>query len=67
MDFETGFRLLTNWEKSSYHAILLQVNWLMKIIYYKPIIILIDAANPTHFIIYILITHHNFFNLIVCD
>ena len=45
MDFVTGLPVSTNWKSENYDFILVIVNYLTKIIHYKPVKPTIDAAG----------------------
>ena len=45
IDFVTGLPILTNWKRDSYDFILIIVDWLTKMVYYKPVKITIDAPG----------------------
>lgn len=49
-----------NWERNSYDTIFLIVNWLTKIVPYKPVKIIIDGACLAKIIINIVVRHHDF-------
>ena len=50
IDFVTGLLILTNWKVESYYSILVIVNQLMKIVYYKLVKIIINALRLVIFI-----------------
>ena len=43
IDFFMGLQILTDWKKDSYDSILVIVDWLIKIIYYEPVKVTINA------------------------
>lgn len=51
MDFATRLSISTNSKSKTYNSILVVVNWLIKMIYYKPVKIIIDALTLVKFII----------------
>ena len=67
MDFVTGLPISTNWKGDSYDSILVIVDRLMKMVYYEPVKITIDAPGLAEVIINVIVCHHGFFNLIVTD
>ena len=67
MDFVTGLLILIDWKGDSYNSILVIVDWLTKIIYYKPVKIIIDAPGLAKIIIDMVVRHHNLLDLIVTD
>ena len=67
MDFVTGLPILTDWKRDSYDSILVIVNRLMKIVYYKPVKITIDALSLAEVIIDVVIRHYGLPDLIVTD
>ena len=67
MDFVTGLPISIDWKKDSYDSILVIVNWLTKMVYYKPVKIILDAAKLAEVIIDVVIHHHGLPNLIVTN
>ena len=65
MDFVTGLLISTNCKKDSYYSILVIVDWLTKMVYYKLIMITIDAPGLAKFIIYMVVLHHGLSDSIV--
>ena len=45
IDFVTGLPISTMWKENSNNSILVIVNWLTKIVYYKPVKVIIDAPS----------------------
>ena len=43
IDFVISLSILTDWKRDSYNSILVIVNWLTKIVHYKPVKVTIDA------------------------
>ena len=58
MDFVRGLPISTNWKGDNYDSILVIVNWLIKIGYYKPVKITINALGLAVIIINIIMRHH---------
>ena len=67
MDFVTGLPILTNWKRDNYDSILVIVDWLIKIVYYKPVKITIDAPGLAEVIIDIVVHHHGLLDSIMTD
>ena len=66
-NFVTGLPISINWKGDSYNFILVIVDWLTKMVYYKPIKITIDAPGLAEVIIDVVVRHHKFLDLIVTD
>ena len=67
IDFVTGLSISTNWKRDSYNSILVIVDRLTKMVYYKPVKITINAPGLAEVIIDIVIRHHGLPNSIVTD
>ena len=67
MDFVTGLPILTDWKGDSYDSILVIVNRLMKMVYYKPVKVTIDAPGLAKVIINVVIRHNGLLDSIVTD
>ena len=67
MDFVTGLSISINWKKNSYDSILVIVNWLTKMVYYKPVKITIDASSLAKIIINMVVWHHGLPDSIVTN
>ena len=67
MDFVTGLPISTDWKVDSYDSILVIVNWLTKIVHYKPVKVTIDALGFTEIIINVVVRHHNLPDSIVTN
>ena len=67
MDFVTGLPILTDWKGDSYDSILVIVNRLMKMVYYKPVKVTINALGLAKVIIDVVVRHHGLSNSIVTD
>ena len=63
----TSLPILTDWKGDNYDLILVIVNRLMKIIYYKPIKITINALGFTEVIIDMIMRYHSFPDLTVTN
>ena len=58
MDFITWLPQSADWRSNSYDSILVMVNWLTKIIYYKPVQTTITAATLAKIILNVVIWYH---------
>ena len=67
MDFVTGLPVSTDWKGKSYDSILVIVDRLTKMVYYKPVKITIDAPGLAEVIIDIVVRHHGLFDSIITD
>ncbi len=67
MDFVTGLLILANWKGDSYNSILVIINQLTKMVYYKPVKVMINALGLARVIIDIVICHHGVPESIVID
>ena len=67
MDFVIGLSISINWKKDSYNFILVIVDWFKKMVYYKPVIITINAPGLAKIIIDVLVWHHGLLNSIMTD
>ena len=57
MDFVTGLPILTNLKGDSYDSILVIVNRLTKMVYYKRVKVTINAPGLAEVIIYVVVGH----------
>ena len=67
IDFVTGLLVLINWKKDSYNSILIIVDWLIKMIHYKPVKITLNALRLAKVIINIVIRYHGLPDSIVTN
>ena len=67
INFVTGLPILTNWKENSYDFILVIIDQLTKMVYYKPIKITINAQGLAEVIIDIVVYHHGLSNSIVTN
>ena len=67
MDFVTGLPILTDWKRDSYDSILVIVDRLTKMVYYKPVKITINALGLAKVIINVVVRHHGFPELIITN
>ena len=62
-----GLPVFMDWKGDSYNLILVIVDRLTKMVYYKPIKITINAPGLAEIIIDVVVRHHNLPDLIVTD
>lgn len=67
MDFVTGLRVSTNWKGKSYDLILVIVNWLTKMVYYKLVKITINTPKLAKVIPDMVIWYYGLFNSILTN
>ena len=67
MDFVTGLPLSADWKSNSYNSILVIVDQLNKMMYYKPVKVTIDAPGLVEVIIDVVVCHHGLPDSIVTD
>ncbi len=67
MDFVTGLPISADWKSDSYESILVIVNRLTKIVYYKPVRVTIDVPGLAEVIIDVVVRHHRVPESIVMD
>ena len=68
IDFVTGLSILTDWKgNNSYDSILVIINRLTKMVYYKPVKITIDAPSLAKVIINVIVRHYSLQDSIVTD
>ena len=58
---------MIDWKGDSHNSILVIVNWLTKMIHYKPVKVTIDALGLVEVIIDVVVRHHGLPNTIVTD
>lgn len=58
---------LANWKDKSFNSILVNVNWFMKMVYYKLVKTTIDVSNLVKVIINIVMCYHGLINSIIND
>ena len=63
----TGLPLSTDWKSDNYDSIFVIVNWLTKMVHYKPVKVTIDALGPAKVILDVLIQHHSLLDSIISD
>ena len=67
MDFVTGLPLSSNWKSASYNSILVIVDRLTKMVYYKPVKVTINALGLAEVIIDMVVQHHSLPDSIISD
>ena len=67
MDFVTGLLVAINWKGDSYNSILVIVDRLTKMFYYKPVKITFNAPELAEVIIDVIIRHHVLPNSIITN
>ena len=67
MDFVTGLPVSTDWKGKNYDSILVIINMLTKMVYYKPVKIMIDVPGLAKVIIDIIVRHHGLYVSIIID
>ena len=67
IDFVTGLLILMDWKGDSYNSIFVIVDWLTKMVFYKPVKVTIDAPSLTKVIINVVVRHHSLPDSIVTD
>ena len=67
MDFVTGLPISIDWKGDSYDSILVIVNRLTKMVYYKPVKVTINAPGLAKVIINVIVRHHGLSDSIVTD
>ena len=67
MDFMTGLPVSINWKEDSYNFILVIVDWLTKMVHYKPVKITFNAPRLAKVIINVVVRHHGLSDWIVTD
>lgn len=67
MDFIMGFPISTNWKNDSYNLILVMINQLTKMIYYKPVKNIINIPDLVKMIINMIVCHHGVLESIVTN
>ena len=67
MDFVTGPPILADWKGNSYNLILVIVDQLIKMVYYKLVQVTIDASGLAEVILDVVVWHHGLPDSIVTD
>ena len=67
MDFVTALPVSINWKGDNYGSILVIVDWLTKMVYYKPVKITFNTLGLTQVIIDVIVYYHGLLDSIVTD
>ena len=67
MDFVTGLPISTDWKGDSYDSILVIVDWLTKMVHYKPAKVTINAPGLAEVIINVVVRHYGLPDSIVIN
>ena len=67
MDFVTGLLVLLDWKRDSYDSILVIVDWLRNMVYYKLVKITLNITGLAEVIINMVIHHHRLLDSIVTN
>ena len=67
IDFVIDLPILTDWKGNSYNSILVIVDWLTKMVHYKPVKVIIDAPGFAEIIINVVVRYHRLPDLIVTN
>ena len=59
MDFVTDLPISTDWKGDSYNLILVIVDWLTNMVYYKSVKVTINAPGLAEVIINVVVRHHD--------
>ena len=51
MDFVIRLPISTDWKEDNYNSILVSIDWLTKMVYYKPIKVIIEASRLVEIIL----------------
>lgn len=67
MDFVLGLPKSKNWQEVEYDSIFVIVNRLTKMVYYEPILIILDAEQLAEVLIKTVIKYHGLSNFIITN
>lgn len=67
MDFLTDLLVSTNWKSKTYNSILVIVDRLTKMIYYKPVKVITDTSGLAKVIINVIVRHHGIADSIISN
>ena len=67
IDFVPDLPILTDWKRDSYDSIFVIVDRLTKMLYYEPIMVIIDAPGLAEIIIDVVVRHHGLLDSIVTN
>ena len=65
IDFVIGLPISTDWKRDSYDSILVIVDWLTKMVHYKPVKVTIDIPGLAEVIIDIVVRHYGLSDSII--
>lgn len=67
INFVIRLLILTNWKSKTYNSILIIINWLIKIIYYKLVKNTINTAGLAKVTFNMIVLYHSLLNSIILD
>ena len=67
MDFVTGLSISINWKRDNHNFILVILDWLIKMVHYKPVKITLDISGVAKVIIDVVVRYHGLLNLIITN
>ena len=67
IDFVTGLPISIDWKEDNYNSILVIINWLTKMVYYKPVKIILDTIKLAESIIDMVVRHYRILDSIVTN
>ena len=67
INFVNRLPILTDEKKNSYNSIFIIINWITKMVYYKPVNVTINTLNWAKDIINMIIRYHSLLNSIVTN
>lgn len=67
MDFITKLLISTDWKNENHNSILVIIDQLTKIVYYKLLKITINTLRMAKVILDVVVWYHDFFNIIVSN
>ena len=67
MDFVTALLISTDWKSDNYDFILVMVDWLTKMVYYKSVKVTINVSGLAKVILDVLVWHHSLLNSIMSN
>ena len=67
INFMMSFLILANWKSNSYDLTLVIVNRLIKMVYYEPVKVTINALDLTKVIVNIIICHYKILKSIIMN
>ena len=67
IDFVTSLSILTNYKGDNYDSILVIIDWLTKMVYYKPVKVTIHTPGHSEIIINMIVRYYGLPDLIVIN